>query len=448
VRLFGTDGIRGLFGQYPVVPGFFSRLARATETFFSQQLGKNSLRVTIGCDTRSSGEALIRGLISGFSDKVNVFHCGVLPTPAIAYISRKLGCDCGFAVTASHNPYSDNGVKIFNGNGEKVSHNWELAIEKLAQNLAEKEGDASIAKTVNYAAEAREKFCALFENIGLNFSGPMVLDTANGAGTVTSPSILRKICPDLIVIGDKPDGKNINAGCGSENITTLCKAVKDYEAAVGIAHDGDGDRLAVVDESGEPVDGDQILGIIAKYLFAKNRLKNNLIVATEQSNSGLDGSLSKFGIRVLRSEVGDRNVYRAMLENDASMGGEESGHIILREFSNTGDAISAAVLLLKIMAESELPLSVLKADIALLPKKLRNIRVERKVPLNEVSGFGEVLDFLQKSEPDYGRVFVRYSGTENKLRVLVEARSEPAVDKILTCVCEFLENRFIMKTQS
>jgi phosphoglucosamine mutase len=440
--------MRGLFGQYPVVPDFFSRLARATEAFFSQQLGKTLLKIAIGCDTRSSGEALMQGLISGFSDKVKVFHCGILPTPAIAYISRKLECDCGFAVTASHNPYFDNGVKIFNEKGEKLSPYWELAIENLAQNLAEKEENTSIAEIVNYAAEAREKFCALFENIGLNFSRRVVLDTANGAGTVTSPSILRKICPNLIVIGDRPDGKNINVGCGSENITTLCKAVKDHGAAVGIAHDGDGDRLAVVDESGESVDGDQILGIIAKYLFAKNRLKNNLIVATEQSNSGLDGSLGKFGIRVVRSEVGDRNVYHTMLENDASMGGEESGHIILREFSNTGDAISAAVLLLKIMAESELPLSVLKTDIALLPKKLRNIRVEQKVPLSEVSGFGELLDFLQKSEPDYGRVFVRYSGTENKLRVLVEARSEPAVDKILTCVCEFLENRFITKIQS
>jgi phosphoglucosamine mutase len=197
----------------------------------------------------------------------------------------------------------------------------------------------------------------------------------------------------------------------------------------------------MVDENGDPVDGEQILGIVAKYLFGKNRLANNLIVTTEQSNSGLDGSLAKFGIGVVRCEVGDRSVYCAMLEHGASFGGEESGHLILREFSNTGDAISAAVLVLKIMAESELPLSLLKADISLIPRKLCSIQIGQRIPLDSVEGFGELLDSLKKSEPDYGRVFARYSGTEEKLRVLVEAKSEPAVDKILTYVREFLESR-------
>jgi phosphoglucosamine mutase len=251
---------------------------------------------------------------------------------------------------------------------------------------------------------------------------------------------LRKICQDLVVIGDKSDGKNINMECGSESIAALCQAVKDHRAAVGIAHDGDADRLVMVDESGIPVNGDQVLGIIAKYLFNGNRLNNDLLVVTEQINSRSDSSLNKLGIGVVRCEVGDRNVYYSMLECDASLGGEESGHLILREFSNTGDAISAAVLMLKIMAETKSPLSLLKEDISLLPKKLQNIKVNQKIPLNEIGGFDELLNSLKKSEPNYGRVFVRYSGTENKLRVLVEARTEASVDKILTCVCEFLEH--------
>ncbi|MDR3274175.1 MAG: hypothetical protein LBS87_02465 [Puniceicoccales bacterium] len=438
--LFGTDGIRGQFGQYPVVPGFFSRLARATEEFFAQYLGKDRLKVAIGRDTRESGEILVQALIAGFSDRVTALQCGVLPTPAVAYITRKLGCDCGFSVTASHNPYHDNGVKIFNGEGEKLPIDLELGIENLVQILAMDVG-AAAAEVINHVSAAEEEFCASFDNVGFTFGGRVVLDVANGAGTATSPPILRKICRDLVVIGDKPDGKNINVECGSESIATLCQSVKDHRAAVGIAHDGDADRLVMVDETGVPVNGDQVLGVIAKYLFNENRLSNNLLVVTEQSNSGLDSSLSKLGIGVVRCGVGDRNVYYSMLKHGASLGGEESGHLILREFSNTGDAISAAVLMLKIMAETGAPLSLLKDDISLLPKKLHNIKVSQKIPLSEIDGFDKLLNFLKTSEPNYGRVFVRYSGTENKLRVLVEARTEATVDKILTCVCEFLERR-------
>ncbi|MDR2436289.1 MAG: hypothetical protein LBD33_03210 [Puniceicoccales bacterium] len=437
VRLFGTDGMRGEFGQYPILPEIFSRLARAMEDFFSEHLRKNHLKVAIGRDTRESGSVLKQALIAGFSSDVTVLDCGILPTPAVAYAVRKFGCDCGLSVTASHNPYSDNGVKIFNARGEKLPIDSECSIEKLLQNSATNR-KISGADVLDCSAEVRREFCAPFDGMGFRFNGRVILDVANGAGTVTSPIILKKICRDLAIIGNEPDGKNINVDCGSENIGTLCNAVKGFPASIGIAHDGDADRLIMVDESGEPVRGDQIMGIIAKYLLSKNQLRHNLVVVTEQSNFGLDSSLAKFGIGVVRCEVGDRNVYNSMIEHDASLGGEESGHLILREFSNTGDAISAAVLVLKIMAESGLRLSLLKGDISLLPQKLCNIQVRKKIPLHEIRGFGELLDSLKKSEPDYGRVFVRYSGTEDKLRVLVEAKSEAAVDKILTCVCKFL----------
>ncbi|MDR1255683.1 MAG: hypothetical protein LBJ94_02015 [Puniceicoccales bacterium] len=440
VKLFGTDGIRGQFGHYPVVPDFFFRLAGAVESFFFQFFHKKYLKIAIGCDTRESGEVLVNALIAGFSSQIEVFKCGILPTPALAYITRKLGCDCGLSVTASHNPYTDNGVKIFNVNGEKLSAKFERTIEDLVQ-ISGTSGHTSSARVVDYGPTAGEAFCALFSDVGFNFDGDVVLDVANGAGTVTSPPILRKICRNLTVIGDVPDGRNINVGCGSENIAALCRAVKEHGGAVGIAHDGDADRLAMVDETAVPVDGDQILGIVAKYLLAKNRLNNGIIVVTDQSNSGLDSSLGKIGIRVVRCDVGDRNVYHAMLEHGASFGGEESGHLILREFFNTGDAISAAVMVLRIMAETGRPLSSLKTDIPLLPKKLHSIQIGKKIPLGEIQGFDELLNSLRKAEPGYGRVFARYSGTENKLRVLVEAKTAPIVDKILTFVCEFLNHK-------
>ncbi|MDR2721159.1 MAG: hypothetical protein LBB15_02625 [Puniceicoccales bacterium] len=442
VRLFGTDGIRGKFGQYPILPGFFSRLAWVMEVFFSEHLQRKHLKIVIGHDTRESGNVLKQALIAGFSRDVTVFDCGILPTPAVAYTVRKLGCDCGLSVTASHNLYFDNGVKIFNAQGEKLPINLERNIETLLQTSAVNQ-KISGANIVNYSADARREFCTPFGGVEFHFDGRVVLDVANGAGVVTSPLILQKICKDLVVIGNEPNGKNVNTDCGSENIGTLCSAVKKFSAAVGIAHDGDADRLVMVDENGIPVKGDQVIGIIAKYLSCKNRLKHNLVVVTEQSNFGLDDSLAKFSIGVIRCEVGDRSVYYSMLEQDASFGGEESGHLILREFLNTGDAISAAVLVLKIMAESGLQLSLLKTDISLLPQKLCNIQVRRKVPLHEIQGFGELLNFLGKSEPDYGRVFARYSGTEDKLRVLIEAKSEAAVDKILTCVRKFLGCRLV-----
>jgi phosphoglucosamine mutase len=436
-RLFGTDGMRGKFGHYPILPGVFSRLAWATEAFFSKHLQENYPKIAIGRDTRESGSALVQALIAGFSSDVTVLECGILPTPAVAYVVRKFGCDCGLSVTASHNPYSDNGVKIFNARGEKLSIDLECSIEKLLQSSAANR-KTSGANVLDYSTEAKREFCAPFDDAEFRFNGRVVLDVANGAGVVTSPIILKKICKNLVITGDKPDGRNINVGCGSEHIGTLCNAVRNFPTSIGIAHDGDADRLIMVDESGEPVKGDQILGIIAKYLFGKNRLRHNLVVATEQSNSGLDSSLAKLGIGVMRCEVGDRNVYNSMLKHDASLGGEESGHLILREFSNTGDAISAAVLVLKIMAESGLRLSLLKTDISLLPQKLCNIQVRKKIPLHEIEGFSDLLDSLKKSEPNYGRVFARYSGTEDKLRLLVEAKSEAAVDKILTCVYKFL----------
>jgi phosphoglucosamine mutase len=251
--------------------------------------------------------------------------------------------------------------------------------------------------------------------------------------------IFEKFCGDLLVIGNSPNGRNINVGCGSEDVSQLCEVVRESGAEVGFALDGDGDRLVVIDETGMPLSGDQIIGIFAKYLFDAGRLGDSPIVVTEQSNCGLDSSLAKFGIDVVRCAVGDRNVYYAMLERGAMFGGEESGHLILREFSNTGDGILAGLFAVKILTEYGLSLSLLKSQISLFPKKIQNIRVDRKIPLAEMKGFGELLDSIKRSEPDYGRVFVRYSGTENKLRVLVEAKSVPAVDKILTCVCKFLK---------
>jgi phosphoglucosamine mutase len=439
-KFFGTDGVRGEVGRYPIVPEFFSHLAGVVEEFFSQHMSKDRLKIAVGRDTRWSGEMLAMALALGFSSNATVLDCGILPTPAVAYAIRAFGCDCGFSITASHNPYVDNGVKIFNANGEKLSADLELAIDELLQRNVPPVRGELVAAITDCADLARNKFCAQFDVEDFTFTGRVVLDTANGAATFTSHKILHKFCRDLTAIGDNPDGRNINLNCGSEHIAALCESVRNTGARLGFAQDGDGDRLVVVDETGEPVDGDQLLGVIAGYLFQKKRLKNGLVVVTEQSNFGLDRSLNALGITVVRCDVGDRSVYQAMLKHGASFGGEESGHIIFREISNGGDAVAAAVLVLKIVGELGRPLSELKATIPLYPKKLCNINVMEKIPLHGIAGFGELLDFLRRSEPDYGRVFARYSGTENKLRVLVEARSNFAVDKILTSVRKFLES--------
>lgn len=447
--LFGTDGIRGTFNKYPITEKFFHEFAGAIEHFFIQLLNKTSLRLAIGHDTRESGTILKKSFINGLSSNVFVLDCGIIPTPGISIITQYEKCDLGVMITASHNLYSDNGIKIFNSNGEKLSVDLEKDIEKFFEkfSIGIKIPSKKEPIVVNFHKQALNNFAARFKDIYFQVNEPIVLDTANGATTYTSPMILEKFCTNLITVYNSPNGNNINDNCGSEYIDNIKTIVKKTQSYAGIAHDGDGDRLIMVDETGKCLNGDQIIGIIANYLKEKNLLLNNTIVVTQQSNSGLDESLSKNEINVIRTDVGDRNVYYSMLQHNCILGGEESGHIILKNLSNTGDAIAAAILILKISLEKNLSLSKLKKQIHLFPKHSINIYIEQKLPLSEFSSLQVLLRDMQINEPNYKRSLIRYSGTENKLRILVEATNEAILpeisEKIYNCIRKEFEKRKI-----
>lgn len=438
-KIFGTDGIRGQFGKYPITENFFSEFSLIIECFFKTFLNKSNLKIAIGRDTRESGKVLYNAIIKWLSSDVTILDCGIIPTPAISKVINAEKCDYGFVITASHNIFSDNGLKIFNNKGEKLPLNVEQAIENF-ENIAKEQ--PSTPTIINYQSEALNLFNSQFDDINFYIDDTIVLDIANGAATYTSPYILKKFCKNLVVVGNQPDGKNINVDCGTEHVDNLIKAVKKHQACVGIAHDGDADRLIMVDETGTILTGDEIIGILAKNLKKKKELKNDTVVVTEQSNSGLDETLKYDNIKVIRSDVGDRNVYYSMLEHDSILGGEESGHIILRQFSNTGNAISAAICVLQILAESADKLSILKQQIKLFPKKSLNLNVQNKIPLNELQEVNTLLDNLKNTNADYMRVLIRYSGTENKLRILVEAKTEVMAGKILFSVQDCVKKEF------
>lgn len=445
--LFGTDGIRGEFGKYPITEQFFSSFACAAEQFFQKFLKKSSLKIAIGRDTRESGELLQNALIDSLSADTCVLDCGVLPTPGLAIVVNNQHCDLGFAITASHNPYTDNGLKIFNSNGEKLSIEIEQKLEQFFLTQPKIQPSKKCAHLVDYQKDANKVFVERFKNFSFKIEHPIILDTANGATTYTSPKILRKCCLNLEIIGNLPDGKNININCGSEHINRLKTEVQKRNAYFGIAHDGDGDRLIMVDENAQCLNGDQIIGIIANYLKHKGLLKNNIVVVTKQSNCGLDESLEDDGIKVVRTDIGDRNVYYEMVKHRSILGGEESGHIILREYANTGDAISAAMMILKIMSETKCSLSELAKKIRLFPKKMINLRVEKHVPIEQLTDLTRLLQRLKDTNFDYKRSLIRYSGTENKLRIMVEAKTEScasdAVQQIQDCVVKEFEKREI-----
>lgn len=446
--LFGTDGIRGVFGKYPITEEFFSELACALEDFSKKILKKNHLIIAIGRDTRVSGKFLQDAFIRGLSGDVQVLDCGIIPTPGVSLVSDKQNCDWGVMITASHNPFTDNGIKIFNSKGEKLTVEAEKNFEQFLEtkNSALPGGCADVQ---DFHQQARQIFIDRFNAADFLIKTPVILDTANGATAYTSPDILKKVCPNLCILGDTPDGKNINIGCGTEHIDFLQSAVRASDGGIGIAHDGDGDRLIMVDESARCLNGDQIIGMIAQYLKHENLLPNNSVVVTEQSNGGLDASLGDLGIRVVRTDVGDRNVYYAMLKNDIILGGEESGHIILRDRACTGDAISAAMLVLKMMYTTGKSLTELAGGIKLFPKRMINLHISERVPIGELTGLTNLLDELKKYE-HYKRSLIRYSGTENKLRILVEADSvqnaDAIIDQIRDCtVKEFEKHKIFVK---
>jgi phosphoglucosamine mutase len=437
-RLFGTDGIRGKANTAPMTPEIALKLGQAAGLLFT--CGNHRHRVIIGKDTRLSGYMLEPALTAGFiSAGMDVTLAGPLPTPAIAMLTRSLRLDLGVVISASHNPFEDNGIKLFGPDGAKLSDETELEIETLMETdlsarlaAAEKLGRAS--RLVDAGGRYIEAAKSSLER-GLRLNGlRIVLDCANGAAYKVAPAALWELGATVIPIGIDPDGFNINKDVGSTVPKHLCAAVLEHGAEIGIALDGDADRVILADERGEIIDGDQILGLIARDMHTSGRLNGDGIVATVMSNLGLERFLGGLGLALHRTQVGDRYVAEAMRAQGKNLGGEQSGHVILSDFSTTGDGLVAALQVLSVLVRSGERASQACRVFAPLPQLLRNVRYSGTSPLrlpNIQSAIALASDRLQAT----GRVLIRASGTEPLIRVMAEGEDSALVAQIVDELC-------------
>jgi phosphoglucosamine mutase len=432
-RLFGTDGVRGLANVYPMSPDMVLRLGQAIGIYFGTRHKK--ARILIGKDTRRSGYMLEQALCSGIcSVGVDAYFLGPLPTPGIAYLTRGMRASAGIMISASHNPFHDNGIKIFSADGYKLPDEVENELEKLVMDTSLAENaptGAAIGRARRiedaigqYAVFLKEQFPKHLRLDGLR----IVIDCANGAGYRVAPKVFSELGAELFMIGDEPNGTNINDHCGALFPQTLREKVLLYKADLGIALDGDADRIVVIDEKGELVDGDEMLAACGVYMLQKNCLRNNTVVSTVMSNMGLDVALNRAGGRLIRTKVGDRYVMEAMRDGDHVLGGEQSGHLIFRDSSTTGDGILAGLKFLEMMVEQGRKASELRQTMERLPQLVINVKVKSKIPLDNLKDFKKALTQAEKKLDNKGRVLVRYSGTESLARVMVEGENRDEIE--------------------
>ena len=453
-RLFGTDGVRGTANIEPVTAETALKLGRAAAHVFAQMsalAGRSNGRTTIviGKDTRLSGYMLENALAAGvMSLGADVIVIGPLPTPGVAYITRSLRADAGIVLSASHNPYEDNGIKFFRHDGYKLDDEIEAKVEDLVfsgeiESIRPTAGKIGRATRIDDALGRYVEFAKQSFPRGLTLEGMRIaVDVANGAAYKSTPCILRELGADTIVAHNTPNGRNINRDCGSTHPEEIQRIVKETKAQVGISHDGDADRVILCDEQGELVDGDEIMAIAALDFLRRGQLAQNTLVATVMSNFGLDETLGQNQGRVLRTKVGDRYVIEAMMRDDLNVGGEQSGHMIFRDFSTTGDGIVSALQILRIMVETGKPLSELKTCLAKYPQAQRNLKVREKKPIEELPDVTKLVQETEKELAGAGRVLLRYSGTEPKIRLLIEGRDGDRInaqaDKIAGVIQELI----------
>ncbi|ACM93177.1 phosphoglucosamine mutase [Nautilia profundicola AmH] len=438
MKLFGTDGVRGKAGEF-LTPFLAMKLAMS----FGECLPKKTGKILVGKDTRRSGYMIENALVSGLTAiGYDVIQIGPMPTPAIAFLTEDMRCDGGIMISASHNPYYDNGIKFFDSFGNKLSQEFEEKIEKrYFENNFNLKTEKEIGKSKRiddvigrYIVHIKSSFP---KHVNLN-GMRIVLDTANGAAYKVAPTIFTELGADVITINDEPDGFNINQNAGAMHPEFLAKKVLEYRADIGFALDGDADRLVVVDEKGEIVNGDKLLGALAYYLHKQNKLKNNGVAVTVMSNGALEKFLNDMGIKVYRSNVGDKYVLEVMKEKDLNFGGEQSGHIIFSDYAKTGDGLVSALQAVAYLIQSGKKASEAFDLFELYPQIQANIQVSSKPPLNEIEGAKELLDEVEK---EGYRHLVRYSGTENKLRLLVEGESENKAKELLVKLKEFFKSK-------
>ena len=444
MKLFGTDGIRGKAGHAPLVPETVARVGAALVKTMIASDPSHRLRYVIGRDTRESGTWIEDELARGLSaEGATVVSAGVVPTPAIAYLARTEGFDAGIVISASHNPYEDNGIKVFGGSGTKLTEQLEASVETMVANdrwdVPEQPGKIERHDlSSHYVQHLRE----IMKGAGALAGSQIVVDCANGATVPIAPKLFRSLGFDVQTIGTSPNGRNINLDCGSTHLDALSKAVVASKARLGIAFDGDGDRALFVDHTGKVVDGDAVLLMSAIYLHERGRLPGPAVVATVMSNIGLEIALRDRGIAIVRTAVGDKYVMEEMVKRGYALGGEQSGHVIYSEHLFTGDGLATALNVLRIVADTGKELSELAGQLVTYPQVLVNVRVKQKTDLSTVPAIASTMKKVEQGLAGNGRLLVRYSGTEPLLRIMLEGQDDQVIrgwaDEIAGVVREHL----------
>lgn len=434
-KLFGTDGIRGVANIYPMTPEMVLNVGKATAHVFKEKCGKKKPEFVIGKDTRLSGymieNALVSGIVSVGADALLV---GPMPTPAIAHLTKSLNADAGIVLSASHNPAEDNGIKIFSGDGYKLPDDVEDEIEKyvLSEKISTEHVKGGLIGKAYRVDDAKGRYIEFAKASvkSMSLKGlKIVLDCANGAAYNTAPHILSELGAEVIVLNDRPDGLNINLDCGALHPEKMIEVVKKEKADIGIALDGDADRVIVCDEKGSSVDGDHIIAICAIDMKEKGALRKNSVVVTIMANKGFDMAMEKKRIKIVKTKVGDRYVVDEMRKKGYVLGGEQSGHIIFSDYTTTGDGVISALQLLRVMKERGAKLSKLAECMKSLPQVLVNVVVKEKKDINKL----EVNNNIESAESKLGkkgRVLVRYSGTQNLCRIMIEGENKREIQKM------------------
>ncbi len=445
MTLFGTDGVRGKAGK-KVSAVNAMRLAMATGIYFKQFAKTN--KILVGKDTRRSGYMIENAIVSGLTAVgFDVIQIGPMPTPAIAFLTENMRCDAGIMISASHNPYFDNGIKFFDGNGNKLNRDKEEEIERIFEDDTALMNAQATDKEIGKSKRIDDVIGRYIVHIKNSFPKALtltakrvVIDCANGAGYIVGPTILRELGADVVVIGDKPDGFNINEGCGAMYPKNLAKVVLESRADVGIALDGDADRLVMVDEKGEVIDGDKLMAVLAVHLKNQGALKGGGMVATVMSNQGLGEYLATHDLSLHRADVGDKNVVEMMQKNGMNFGGEQSGHVIFSDYAKTGDGISSALQALAYLVDTDKKASEVFNPYVSYPQLLVNLLVEEKRAFEDISG----LDALKtKVEEEGMRHLFRYSGTENKIRLLLEGKDEEKLEEMMEVCKTFFKGALV-----
>ena len=439
-QLFGTDGIRGKANEYPITPEVALRIGRAVARVLVTD-SERKLKVVIGKDTRLSGYMLETALTAGLvSEGASVLLTGPVPTPAVAHVTQSMGCDAGIMLTASHNPFEDNGIKIFGSDGYKLGDDLESKIEDIIndQNLSDPDSVRGLGKAFNIE-DAVGRYIEFAKNAvgAYSLKGlKVVLDCAHGAAYFVGPLIFDELGAEVIKLGVHPDGRNINEGYGALHPDKAAAQVAEHGADIGICFDGDADRVIFVDENGVVISGDRVLCLCAKALKEEGKLHDNTLVATVMSNLGLRDALEADGIKLEVTGVGDRQVIESMRKNGYSLGGENSGHIIFSDNGTTGDGIMSALKVLSIMKRTGKKLSELADCMDEYPSELHGINVKEKPPIEGNPPLRDAIAKAEEAMGKEGRVLVRYSGTENKIRVLVEAKSVESAKTHTKNICD------------